>query len=276
MDTTPAKRNRSFFGIILTHGILSCALAAAPAVRAGEPSPEDLAELAALKATVAKIQGAVRATEDPAEHERLQAQLEQQIDTSLAKLSIDTRPSMAVMFKVVVPAQAAIRKYVTSAQTFFGGDDANWATLRSQAELAERQARLTRLIAAGAALRTRLDDLENDAMKVMRSIGELPPARRMAIMNGLVGGALRPIIDLRPLRRIEGDLLARYDAGFALLNRSWGQWSPGTGEGASAITWTAPESENAAEWKKLTEEIDALVEKQEKIQEDLALASVGK
>ncbi|MCX6937770.1 MAG: hypothetical protein NTU80_07700 [Verrucomicrobia bacterium] len=275
MDNTPSKRKRSYFGSILSLGLLSLVWAASTAW-AADPSPEDLAELATLKAEIAKIQGAVRASNDPAEHERLQAQLDKQIDTSLAKLSMDTRPSMSVMFKVVVPAQAAVKKYVNSAQTFFGGDDANWSSVRSQTELTERQARLTRLIASGTALRTRLDDLENDAMKAMRAIGELPPARRMAIMNGLVGGALRPLIDLRPLRKIEGDLLARYDASFALLNRSWGQWSPGTGEGASAITWTAPESENAAEWKKLAVEIDTLVEKQEKIQEDLALAAVGK
>ena len=126
MDNTPSKRKRSFFGTLLTLGILSVAWAATTAW-AGEPSPEDLAELATLKAELAKIQGAVRTTNDPAEHERLQNQLDTQIDTSLAKLSMDTRPSMSVMFKVVVPAQAAVKKYVNSAQTFFGGDDANLA-----------------------------------------------------------------------------------------------------------------------------------------------------
>ena len=275
MQTLLAKRRTSFFRTVLLLVIL-CASCTAFTARAGEPSPEDLAELATLKTEVAKIQGAVRATNDPTEHERLQAQLTNQIDASLAKLSLDARPSMTVMFKVMAPAQAAVSKYVTAAQAFFGGDDANWATLRSQTELAERRARLTALIATGAALRTRLDELENDAMKAMRAIGELPPARRMAIMNGLVAGALRPLIDLRPLRRIEGDLLGRYEAGFALLERNWGQWSARKGDDASSIVWNASESEQAIEWKKLNAEIDALVEKQEKIQEELALAAVGK
>ncbi len=275
MNTLLSKPLTSFFRTILSLGIL-CAACTALTAKAGEPSPEDLAELATLKAEVAKIQTAVRATNDPTEHERLQTELANQIDSSLAKLSLDTRPSMTVMFKVIAPAQAAVSKYVTAAQAFFGGDDANWGTLRSQTELAERRARLNRLIANGLALRTRLDELENDAMKAMRAIGELPPARRMAIMNGLVAGALRPLIDLRPLRRIEGDLLGRYDAGFALLERNWGQWSARTGNDASAIVWNASESEQAIEWKKLNAEIDALVEKQEKTQEELALAAVGK
>lgn len=275
MNTLLSKPLTSFFRKILSLGIL-CAAGTLLTARAGEPSPEDLAELANLKAEVAKIQGAVRATNDPTEHERLQTQLANQIDASLAKLSLDTRPSMTVMFKVMAPAQAAVSKYVTAAQAFFGGDDANWGTLRSQTELTERRARLRGLIATGAALRTRLDELENDTMKAMRAIGELPPARRMAIMNGLLAGALRPLMDLRPLRRIEGDLLGRYDAGFALLERGWGQWSARTGDNASAIVWNASESEQAIEWKKLNAEIDALVEKQEKLQEELALAAVGK
>jgi cell division protein FtsB len=213
---------------------------------------DDSAVTAQLREQVEGLRQKLAGTNDPAEQAALKKEVNTLIDTSLSQISEESRPMLAVMLKVVMPLQADNSAYTRAAASFFNSPNAALETIKSREDIAARNEALATLSAANLRLLKRLDSLNGDIGHALRD-SRITPTNGMAIRSTLV----QQFYPTRNVRELESQIYVGFQAAMAVLDQEWGHWRVGPD---GMFAWD--EAATAAKFKKITDDIQRLADKQ--------------